>query len=134
MSASISFDWFHWFDLLVVGVLGLGLFLGRYSTALVQIVAFGRWVLVVVICSFLYKAPALRLSDATGMRPDKVALMIYPVLILIVYLLLGFVRRWVFGKTSKMELFGNQEHKISMFFGMFRLLTILFLMMAWLHG
>jgi len=45
MNASISFDWFHWFDLFVVGVLGLGLFLGRRSTALDQILSFVHWLL-----------------------------------------------------------------------------------------
>ncbi|MDB6026808.1 MAG: Colicin production protein [Verrucomicrobiales bacterium] len=134
MVASISFHWFHWFDLVVVLVGGVGAYLGRHGPAAKYIIGFVRWLFVLLICSVLYSLPTVWIAPVFGMRPDILALIIYPLTVPAVYLALGFAWRASYGRTLKMECFGNKEHYVSMFAGMLRSLVILFVVMAWING
>lgn len=131
MIASLSL---HWFDLFPLLALGLGIFLARHQNAFDQIVSFIRWLAVLLICSVLYKKPATWIAEEAGMRPDVVALIFYPITVFAVYYVLGLARRKDIDKSLKEDAFGKWEQTVARIAGTLRALTILLLLMSWLHG
>jgi hypothetical protein len=134
MILSLSFQWFHWFDLLVIVAIGLGVYLNRHGNALHQIFGVIHWLAVLVVCAFLYKKPAMWLADATGMRPDIAALILYPLIVAAVYFLFGIKRRSLAKQADKVEMFGHREYHVAMAVGGLKAAIILFVGMAWINA
>ncbi len=134
MISAISFQWFHWFDLLIIVVIGVGVYRNRHSNALHQIFGFIHWLFILGVSAFLCEKPAQWIAELVGMRPDVAALILYPVIVSIVYFISGIKKRSLVQQSDKVEMFGRQEYRVAMVFGGIKSVVILMVVMAWIHG
>ncbi len=123
-----------WFDAFLVGVIIFGVYRGKKTGALPQILSFCHWTLTLVICSFLYAAPARWLSKLWHMQPDALGLMIYPIELAVVGSVLLFIRYLFECKVGTKVSFGRCENYVAMLAGAARFFVILLTAMAWLSG
>ncbi|MFN7139998.1 MAG: CvpA family protein [Limisphaerales bacterium] len=123
-----------WFDLVVIAVLVLGFKLGQRKEPIPQFLSIAHWILTLLICLFLYEAPAIWLAKKFSMQPDTIALILFPIEFLLVYFLLGFGRRRLAKKIVTKEAFGNWEIRVSKTAGALRFFIFLLAITGWIHG
>jgi len=127
MNASISFDWFHWFDLFRRLAFSDSDFSGTPEHGIGSDSQFCP--LAVGHCDFVpFYTSARHLDCRQGPNATRQSgVDDLPGAGRRCRLRASVVRRSIFGKTNTTELFGTREHQVSMVFGMIRMFTILFL-------
>ena len=134
MISSISFDWFHWFDLFLIIAIGIGVYINRHANALDQILGVIQWLLVLAGTAFLTRKPAMWVAESVDMRPDVAALILYPLIAAFIYFIIAIRRRSILRQAEQVEFFGRQEYRVAMFMGGIKAFLIVFVSIAWLHG
>jgi uncharacterized membrane protein required for colicin V production len=124
----------HWFDFVLVIVLIVGFILGTRKAALAQVLSFFNWALALFICSFLYRAPALWLASCLSLQPDVMALVVFPLELVLVYLLLRIIRRKIASKKAENEPLGNSDHHVAKIAGPLRFMIFILIFMSWING
>jgi uncharacterized membrane protein required for colicin V production len=125
---------FNWFDFVVLGVLGIGVFRGRQRGMSEELLGLFEWLTIVVVSALAYR-PLGRIAAANS---DMTLLMAY----LGAYLLsvigikffFSWVRRIVGEKLVGSDLFGGAEFYLGMIAGAVRFGCLLLVVLAMLHA
>lgn len=134
MVSGMSLASAHWFDFVVIVAVIAGFKIGQRKETLPQLLAVVHWALTLLLCTLLYKAPALWLAKKLSMQPDVMALIIFPVEFAVVYFLLMILRRRFSLIMEKAEPFGRWERHLTKLAGALLFLVYLLVIMAWISG
>lgn len=124
----------NWFDVVFVGVLGVGLFRGRNNGMSNELLPLLRWLSVVIISGFFYPAVSQLLMKVGGLNLLMAYVSGYIVLTLAVFLVFSQIKRVLGPKLADSERFGNAEYYLGMLSGVVRFACMLLFVLAFLHA
>ena len=124
---------FNWFDVLVVVVLGFGLFRGRRNGMSKELLPLLQWVVMVPVCGLGYPLLAGMLA---GLIPDKLwgNVVAYLSLALVVFIVFTLVRQQLDEKLIKSNFFKGGEYYLGMLSGMVRYACVMLFLLALLNA
>jgi uncharacterized membrane protein required for colicin V production len=125
---------FNWFDLVVVIVLGIGVFRGRQRGMSEELLGVLQWLTIVVVSALAYR-PLGRMaaanSDLTLLTANVGA---YLLAVLTIKLFFNWLRRMVGEKVVGSEMFGSAEFYLGMVAGPLRFGCVLLMILSLLHA
>ena len=124
-----------WVDLMVVILLGVGLWRGRKRGMSEELLDIIKWALIVVIAGFLYEPGGRFLAQSTsifGLLSCYLAT--YIAIALLVVAVIAMIRRSVGSKLVGSDAFGSAEYYLGMIAGIFRYACIIVVGMAFLNA
>jgi len=125
---------FNWFDVLVLVVLGVGIFRGRRRGISEELLCVLQWLAIVVV-SALYYQPIGRLAASNS---DLTLLMAYVgaylTLVIGIKVVFGWIKHLVGEKLIGSDLFGGAEYYLGMLAGALRFGCVLLVILALLHA
>lgn len=124
-----------WVDLVVVGLLGVGIWRGRKRGMSEELLDIVKWALIVLAAGFLYEPSGRFLRETTSIfSPLACYLTSYIALALGVVALIATVRHSVGSKLVGSDTFGSAEYYLGMVAGAFRYACIMLVSMAFLNA
>jgi uncharacterized membrane protein required for colicin V production len=124
----------NWFDAVVVGMLIIGLFLGRKHGMSKEVLPLLKWVSLVVVCGLFYPMAAQLLTNAAGMRKFPSYICGYLLLAFVIWIVFLIFKRLLSYRTSEDNLFGSGEYYLGMLSGMIRFACMLLAVLALLNA
>ena len=128
----------NWFDVVVVGMLIIGLFLGRKHGMSKEVLPLLKWVSLVVVCGLWYQTAAQLLVNMLGGTAalSRLASCIFGYLLLafVIVLLFMALRRLLVYRLAGNNLFGSAEYYLGMLSGMIRFACMLLAVLALLNA
>jgi uncharacterized membrane protein required for colicin V production len=124
-----------WIDLVVVALLGFGLWRGRKRGMSEELLDIIKWAVILVVAGLLYEPSGRFLSEITSvfsLLSCYVAM--YIALAFLVILLIAMVRKSVGAKLVGSDVFGSAEYYLGMIAGTFRYACIILVGMAFLNA
>lgn len=120
---------FHWFDLIVVAVLIVGILRGRKNGMSVEFMMLLQWVATVMIAAIGYRPLGLFIVRATGITQLWAFIIGYVTSAVAVSIVFAIIRRSSGGKLIGSDTFGSGEYYLGMTAGAIRFacMTIVFL-------
>jgi uncharacterized membrane protein required for colicin V production len=125
---------FNWFDMVVIAVLGFGIFRGRKNGMSKELIPFTQWLAMILVAGFFYQPLGDLLSKTASLDALDSYFMTYIGLMLVVIFVFSFVKRLLAPKMESSNLFGNSEYYIGMLAGMVRFTCILVMALALLNA
>lgn len=123
-----------WIDLVMVGLLVLGVIRGRKRGMSEELLDVIKWGLIVVTGAFCYEPLGSFLSSSTMFSSLAGYLAAYLAIVLLYILLVSFLRQRFGGKILGSDVFGNAEYYLGMCAGAVRYACIILVAMALLHA
>lgn len=124
----------NWFDLLVVGLVILGVWRGRKRGLSEELLDVLQWLAIVVVGALMYRPVASALSAATRLPAFYSNVLSYVVIALSIKLLFNLVRRAAGTKLVQSDAFGRFEYYLGMLAGVVRFACILLFALSFLHA
>src|ERR1039457_6826904 len=128
----------NWFDGVVVGMLIIGLFLGRKHGMSKEVLPLLKWVSLVVVCGLWYQTAAQLLVNMLGGTAalSRLASCIFGYLLLafVVVLVFMVLKRLLGNRKAENNLFGSGEYYLGMLSGMIRFACMLLAVLALLNA
>jgi uncharacterized membrane protein required for colicin V production len=124
----------NWFDLLVMGLVVLGIFRGRKRGLSEELLDVVQWIVIVVVGAMAYRPVAQALSNATGLPGFYSNVTSYVVIALGIKLLFSFIKRAAGEKLVQSDAFGPFEYYLGMIAGVVRFSCILLFALSFLHA
>jgi uncharacterized membrane protein required for colicin V production len=109
-----------WVDLLIVVLLGVGVWRGRKRGMSEELLDVIKWVFIVIAGAFVYEPLGRFLHDLTPFSLFWCYVVVYVTVLAIVFLTFAAVRRSVGQKVVEAEAFGPLEYYLGMAAGAFR--------------
>lgn len=126
---------FSWIDLVVLALLGVGIWRGRKRGISEELLDIVKWVLIVVVAGFLYEPGGQFLAQTTSIfSPIACYLATYIFLALSIIGLIAVIRQSVGAKLVGSDAFGSAEYYLGMVGGVFRYACIILVGMAFLNA
>lgn len=124
---------FNWFDMVVVVVLGFGLFRGRRNGMAKELLPLLEWLVMVPVCGLGYPMLAGMLA---GFLPDPLwnCLAAYLALALAVLIVFTILKRHLAEKLVKSDFFKGGEYYLGMLAGLVRYACVLLFVLALLNA
>jgi len=124
---------FNWFDIVVVVVLGFGLFRGRRNGMAKEFLPLLEWLVMVPVCGLGYVMLAGVLA---GFLPDPlwICLAAYLALALVVFIVFTVLKRLFAEKLVKSDFFKGGEYYLGMLSGLVRYACVLMFVLALLNA
>jgi len=124
---------FNWFDMVVVVVLGFGLFRGRRNGMSKELIPLLEWLVLVPVCGL--GCPMLA-GLLAGFLPDKVldGIAAYLTLAVAVFFVFALIKRALADKLVKSDFFRGAEYYLGMAAGMVRYACVLLFALALLNA
>lgn len=124
-----------WVDVMVVALLGVGIWRGRKRGMSEELLDIVKWALIVVVAGFLYEPGGRFLTSMTSIfSPLACYVAVYVAIALGVVMLCAMVRKSVGDKLVGSDTFGSAEYYLGMVAGAFRYACIILVGMAFLNA
>ena len=124
---------FGWFDLMLVVVLGLGLFRGRKNGMTKEVLPMFQWVATVLLCGFGYETVGLFYTNILGLEVTPAFILGYLSVALFVFFVFLLVKKMLMPRLTGSNFFGGAEYYLGMISGMVRFsCVLLFGLAAWI--
>jgi len=123
-----------WIDLLIVGLLVVGVVRGRKRGISEELLDVIKWALIVVAGAFAYQPLGSFLSSATPFSQLSSYVAVYTLVVMAFVLLFSFLRRAIGGKLIGSDIFGGAEYYLGMCAGAVRYACIILVGMALLNA
>ena len=125
---------FNWFDLFVLVMLIVGVFVGRKRGMSLELLSVLQW-LVIVFAAALASAPfGKMLADLSGLNPVLTAVTAYLLAAIAVKVLFVMIKRMAGEKLVASDVFGNFEYYLGMTAGLIRFACIVLFVLALLNA
>jgi uncharacterized membrane protein required for colicin V production len=125
---------FGWFDVVLVVVLGFGLFRGRRNGMTKEILPMLQWVVTVVACGLGYAIVGQIIINLSGLDALWAYILGYLFLMFLVYLLFLLVKKIFMARLTGSNFFGSSEYYLGMISGLIRYACILLFGLALLNA
>jgi len=125
---------FSWIDLVIVGVVVIGVLRGRKRGMSEELLDVLKWLLIVAGAGFAYQPLGAFLSDSTMFSHLSSYIAMYTAVVLVLLLLFSFIRRQIGGKILGSDVFGNAEYYLGMCAGAVRYACVTLVVMAFLNA
>jgi uncharacterized membrane protein required for colicin V production len=122
------------FDLLVLGLIGYGVFRGRKRGMSEELLDVFQWLLIVVLGALLYSPLGKLVQGAAGFSLLLSNVIAYVLVALIIKLIFSMIKRNVGEKLVHADTFGRFEYYLGMIAGTVRCLCILIFALSFLHA
>jgi hypothetical protein len=133
-SMAVNAPTFGWFDVVVVVVLGFGLFRGRRNGMAKELVPTVMWITLVLVCGLGYSMAAQVLINAAGLGKLLSSILAYLILAMVVYLVFALIHKKLTPKMAANNTFGSGEFYLGMPAGLIRFACILLAALALLNA
>ena len=133
-SVALNGPTFGWFDIVVVLVLGFGLFRGRRNGMAKELVPTAMWITLVVVCGLCYPMAAQLFINAAKLSKLMSCILAYLILAMVVYMVFTVIHRKLTPKLAANNTFGSSEFYLGMPAGMIRFGCILLSVLALLNA
>jgi uncharacterized membrane protein required for colicin V production len=132
-SANANSVGFNWFDIVVVVVLGFGLFRGRRNGMAKELLPWLEWLVLVPVCGLCHPMLA---GVIAGFLPDPLwnRLLAYLALTLAVFFVFMILKRLLAEKLVKSDFFKGSEYYLGMMAGLVRYACVLIFLLALLNA
>jgi uncharacterized membrane protein required for colicin V production len=124
----------NWFDGVVVGMLIIGLFLGRKHGMSKEVLPLLKWVSLVLVCGLWYQTAAQLLVNTAALSRVPSYIFGYLLLAFVIVLLFMALRRLLVYRVAENNLFGSAEYYLGMLSGMIRFACMLLAVLALLNA
>jgi len=124
----------NWFDVVVVFILGFGLFRGRKNGMSKEILPLFQWLAVILVSGLFYAMVAPSIAQMVKLDPLIGNLLAYAILAAVVFLFCSLIKRTVGLKLFGSNLFGNAEYYLGMPSGLVRYACMLIFALAFLNA
>jgi uncharacterized membrane protein required for colicin V production len=125
---------FNWFDLVVVGILALGVMVGRKRGMSVELLPVLQWLLIVFLGALAYDPVGRALVDFTGLNTLFCFITAYLLVAVGIKLLFVVLKRMTGEKLLGSDTFGTYEYYLGIVAGGIRFLCILLFVLALIHA
>ena len=125
---------FGWFDVVLVAVLGFGLFRGRKNGMTKEILPMLQWVVTVLVCGLGCEMVGQIIINISGWDNLPAYILSYLFLAFLVYLLFLLVKKITMARLTGSNFFGSSEYYLGMISGMIRYTCILLFVLALLNA
>lgn len=120
-----------WVDILVVALLGVGLWRGRKRGMSEECLDIVKWALIVLVCGVAYQPAGQLLSETVGfLSPLAWYVTVYILLAIIIAVTFTIIRKGPGSKLTGSDAFGSAEYYLGMVAGMFRYTCIIIVAMS----
>jgi len=124
----------NWFDGVVVGMLIIGLFLGRKHGMSKEILPLMKWVSLVLVCGIWYPMAAQLLVNTAELGRVSSNILGYLLLAVAIFLVFSIVKWLLPIRRTENNLFGGGEYYLGMLSGMIRFACMLLAVLALLNA
>lgn len=124
----------NWIDLLIVGLLIVGLFRGRKRGMSEELLDVLKWTIILVLAGVAYEPFGRMMSSGSMFSLLSCYLTAYMLILLTIVLLFAYVRRRVGDKLLSRDAFGNAEYYLGMMAGAYRYTCVILVCMAFLNA
>src|SRR5438128_124874 len=125
---------FNWFDLCVLVLLVVGIFVGRKRGMSMELLSLLQWLVIVfggaMACGLLGKS----LADLSGINPVVTYITAYLLAAIVVKILFVMIKRMAGEKLVSGELFGKLEYYLGMLAGSVRFACMILFVLALLNA
>jgi uncharacterized membrane protein required for colicin V production len=125
---------FHWFDLIVVGVLFVGILRGRKNGMSVEFMLVLQWLAILIGASIGYKPLGRFIVQMTSISQLWSYIISYVTCMIAISILFAMMRRSTGGKLIGPDAFGSGEYYLGMTAGAVRLACITMVFLALLNA
>jgi uncharacterized membrane protein required for colicin V production len=126
---------FNLFDVVLVFVLGLGIYAGRKSGMSGELLPVAKWLAILFVCAVAYEPLGALFGQTVGVFSTLSCYLIaYVGLALVVILLFLGIKRALGGKLLGSDLFGSAEYYLGMASGVVRFACVLLVGLALLNA
>ncbi len=124
----------NWFDVVVVLILGFGLFRGRKNGMSKEILPLFQWLAVILVSGLFYAMGAQLIAKMVKLDPLTGNLLAYAILAAVVFFFFSIIKRTVGLKLFGSNLFGNAEYYLGMPSGLVRYACMVIFALALLNA
>lgn len=130
-AAKLSFDWF---DIVLIAVLGFGLFRGRRNGMAKELIPFFQWIALVVVSGLFYEPVGQMFINIMKMGVMWSDILGYMLIALVIYLVFETLKKPLAKKLEGSNMFGGGEYYLGMLAGLIRFFCILLAGLALLNA
>jgi uncharacterized membrane protein required for colicin V production len=124
----------NWFDIIVVVVIGIGLYRGRNRGMSQELLDVLQWLLIVVVGALTYRPVGKAVADYTHISPITGFLLAYLATLILIRTVFGWIKRMVGEKLVGSDVFGSWEYYLGMAAGAARFACFLVVILALLNA
>jgi uncharacterized membrane protein required for colicin V production len=124
----------NWFDVVVLLVLGIGIFRGRHNGMSKEILPLFQWLALVLVCGLFYSMVSPLLVKLGSLDTLTGNLLGYVVLALGIFIVFSVFKRLLSSRLFGSNLFGGAEYYLGMLSGLVRFACILIFALAFLNA
>jgi uncharacterized membrane protein required for colicin V production len=124
----------NWFDGAVLGMLIIGLFLGRKHGMSKEVLPLLKWVSLVVVCGLWYPMAAQLLVNTAALSRLASCILGYLLLAFVIFIVFMALKRLLAYRVAGNNLFGSSEYYLGMLSGMIRFACMLLAVLALLNA
>ena len=125
---------FGWFDVVLVVVLGFGLFRGRKNGMTKEFLPMLHWLATALVCGLAYEMVGQLVVNLSGWTVLTCYLLGYLSLMFLVYLVFHTLKKIIQPRLTGSNFFGSSEYYLGMASGMIRYACLLFIALALLNA
>jgi uncharacterized membrane protein required for colicin V production len=125
---------FNGFDLVLVAVIGFGLFRGRRNGMTKEVLPTFQWITIVLVCGLGYEIIGELVINVSGWDKLLAYVLSYLFLAFLVYLLYVPLKKALMPRLTGSNYFGGAEYYLGMVSGMIRYVCILLFFLALLNA
>lgn len=125
---------FNWFDAVLVGVLGVGVYCGRRNGMTKEAVRLVQWLVLVAACGLGYQPLGAGLMAWLSLDALDSYVIAYAILACVIYLIFTVIKNYLNPRLSGSNIFGGSEYYLGMPSGMIRYFCVLFAALALLNA
>ena len=122
------------FDVIVIAVLGLGLYQGRRHGMSEELMGLIKWLLIVVGCGFVYGPAGRWLAHSSPFSLLASYLFVYAGGLLLILAIFGLFKHYLGGKLVGSDIFGKSEYYLGMGAGLVRFGCVMIAALAMLNA
>ncbi|MCF7669007.1 MAG: CvpA family protein [Verrucomicrobia bacterium] len=121
----MDFQGLGWFDLIVAGLLVIGMLRGRNRGISMEILPAFQWIAIIVFAVLFYPSTAELLSNISSLSLLKANVIVYLAIVALIKFLFSTLRQGFGAKITESDLFGHWEYKLGIVAGIFRFVCII---------
>jgi uncharacterized membrane protein required for colicin V production len=125
---------FSWVDLAIVLLVVTGIVRGRKRGMSEELLDIIKWVAVLTAVAFILRPAGEMLAVSTMFSLLSCYVFVYTIIVVLMKLIFGFVRRQIGDKLVSSDFFGSAEYYLGMVAGAFRYLCVIIIALAFLNA
>ena len=124
----------NWFDLFVLVMLVVGIFVGRKRGMSLELLSVLQWLMIVFVAAITCEPFGKMLADLSGISPVLTYTAAYLLAAILIKIVFIMIRRMAGEKLVASDVFGNFEYYLGMTAGLIRFACITLFVMALLNA